>query len=238
MKLDILAFGAHPDDVELGCGGTLIKEIENGKKVGVIDLTQGELGSRGTIHTRKEEAAHAAEIMGLTIRENLALRDGFFEVNEASLLAVIEMIRKYKPSVVISNAVTDRHPDHGRGKELVERASFLSGLIRIETALNGVAQEKWRPNLVLNYIQDYYIKPDVVVGVTNQMDKKMEAVMAYKTQFYNPESKEPTTPISSKEFIEHLKGRASNYGRAIGEQYAEGFTCSRYLGVEQISSLI
>ena len=238
MKLDILAFGAHPDDVEISCAGTLIKEVQNEKKVGVIDLTQGELGSRGTKETRKEEAKRAAEILQLSIRENLMLADGFFEVNEENLLKIISKIRQYKPNIIITNSKTDRHPDHGRGYELVERAAFLAGLVKIETSLKGEKQEKWRPNLVLNYIQDHYIKPDVVVDITNTFETKMKSILAYKTQFYNPDSTEPQTPISSPEFLEHIKGRALQFGRNIKVKYAEGFTCSRILGVDSVFDLL
>ncbi len=238
MKLDILAFGAHPDDIELGCGGTLIKEVSQGKKVGIIDITEGELGSRGTRETRKTEAEEALDILGLSIRENLNLGDGFFEVNEASILRVIEKIRQYQPSIVITNAKSDRHPDHGRAYELVERAAFLSGLVKIQTELDGQSQEKWRPKTVLNYVQDNYLKPDIIIDITPHFDQKMKAILAYKTQFYNPDSTEPKTPISSPEFLDHLKGRAIQFGRNISVKYAEGFTCSRVLGVPSISNLL
>lgn len=238
MKLDILAFSAHPDDVELSCGGTIIKETAAGKKVGIIDLTEGELGSRGSRELRYKEAAKASEIMGLSIRENINIGDGFFEINQENLLKVIEKIRKYQPDIILTNAIRDRHPDHQRGYELVDRACFLSGLIKIETTLDGVKQEKWRPRLVLNYVQDYFIEADVVVDVTNQFDEKMKAIMAYSSQFYDPNSKEPQTPISGEDFLEHLKGRASQYGRAIQTRYAEGFTCVRSVGVNRLEDLI
>lgn len=238
MKLDVLAFGAHPDDIELGCGGTLIKETAQGKKVGIIDLTEGELGSRGTRETRKTEANEASKILGLSVRENLNLGDGFFEINQENLLKIIQKIRQYQPTVVITNAKTDRHPDHGRAHDLVERAAFLAGLIKIETTLDGKIQEKWRPKTVLNYVQDHYLKPDVVVDITNEFDQKMDSILAYKTQFYNPENDGPSTPISSPEFLDHLKGRAIQFGRNISVKYAEGFTCSRVLGVGSISDLL
>lgn len=233
VKLDILAFGAHPDDVELGCAGTLIKEIEAGKKVGIIDLTEGELGSRGSRELRKEEAQNAAQFMRVTIRENLNIGDGFFEVNEQTLLQVVKVIRTYQPDIVITNAKSDRHPDHARGHKLVERAAFLSGLLKIETE-----QEKWRPKLVLNYIQDRYIEPDIIIPINNYFDKKMEAVMCYSSQFYSENQDGPKTPISSQQFLDHLKGRAVQYGREIGEEYGEGFTCSRGLGVNSMGELL
>jgi len=237
MKLDILAFAAHPDDIELGCGGTIIKEATEGKKIGIIDLTEGELGSRGNRTLRYEEALAASELMGIVARENLNLGDGFFEVNKNNLLRVIEMIRKYQPDTVLTNASKDRHPDHGRGCELVERACFLSGLVKIETSVKNKLQNKWRPKVVLNYIQDEYIKPDIVVDITPHFDKKMEAILCYKSQFFDPKSKEPITPISSPEFLDHLKGRAIQFGRNIGAKYAEGFTSKRVLGVNSISDL-
>lgn len=233
VKLDVLAFGAHPDDVELSCGGTLLKEISLGKKVGIIDLTEGELGTRGSKEIRKKESEAASKLLGLEIRENLGMRDGFFEETEENITDIIKVIRKYQPEIVITNSKTDRHPDHGRGCNLVERATFLSGLVKIDTA-----QDKWRPNLVLNFIQDRYIKPDIVISIDNFFEKKMEVISCYSSQFFSPNSIEPETPISSKQFIDHLKGRAIQFGREIGVGYAEGFTCSRYLGVKSISDLI
>lgn len=223
MKLDILAFSAHPDDIELACSGTLIKQIKNGSKVGIIDLTEGELGSRGSRELRYEEAANATKIIENSIRENLNLGDGFFEINEQSLLRVVEMIRKYQPEIVLCNAIRDRHPDHGRGGELVKRAAFLAGLIKIETSLDGKQQEKWRPKQVFHYIQDEYIEPDFVIDITEEFETKMKSIMAYSSQFYNPESKEPQTPISSQEFMDFLDGRARQFGRTIGVKYGEGF---------------
>ena len=238
MKLDILAFGAHPDDVELACSGTLIKHIKNGTKVGVIDLTEGELGSRGSRELRYEEAGNASKIMGISARENLNLGDGFFEVNEESLLRVIEMIRKYQPEIVFCNAIKDRHPDHGRGSELVKRAAFLSGLIKIETEIDGKIQEKWRPKQVFHYIQDEYIEPDFVIDITEEFETKMESIYCYSSQFYNPKSTEPQTPISSKEFIDFLDGRARQFGRSIGAKYGEGFTSSNPLKIDSLNDLI
>ena len=238
MKLDILAFAAHPDDIELACSGTLIKEIARGKKVGIIDLTEGELGSRGSSELRYEEAAKASQVMGVSIRENLNLGDGFFEINEESMLRVIEMIRKYQPEIVVCNAIKDRHPDHGRGSELVKRAAFLSGLIKIETEIDGKIQEKWRPKQVFHYIQDEYIEPDFVIDITEEFETKMESIYCYSSQFYNPKSTEPQTPISSKEFIDFLDGRARQFGRSIGAKYGEGFTSSNPLKIDSLNDLI
>mgnify|MGYP001568228694 FL=1 len=238
MKLDILAFAAHPDDIELACSGTLIKHIKAGAKVGIIDLTEGELGSRGSRELRYEEAAKASNIIGNSARENLNLGDGFFEINEISLLSVIEMIRKYKPEVVLCNAISDRHPDHGRGGELVKRAAFLSGLVKINTALNGETQEKWRPKQVFHYIQDEYIEPDFVINITEEMPTKMNTILTYSSQFYNPNSKEPKTPISSQEFMDFLDGRARQFGRIIGCKYGEGFTSSNAIKVNSLQDIL
>lgn len=239
MKLDILAFGAHPDDVELAASGTLLKHIALRKKVGVVDMTLGELGTKGTATTRMSEAHEAAQILKLEVRENLQLPDGFFEINEASLLKVIHQLRKYRPEVVICNSVTDRHPDHGRGGDLISRACFLSGLIKVGTQNDdGTLQEAWRPKVVYRYIQDRWIKPDFVVDITAEYKTKMKAILAYKTQFYNPEDKGPVTPISSPEFLEYLEGRATNFGRIIGARYGEGFTVERSMGVNNLFDLV
>ena len=235
--MDILAFAAHPDDVELSCSGTIMKAISQGKKVGIIDLTQGELGSRGTIETRYTEAGNASRIMGLSIRENLKMADGFFEINEQNKREIIQMIRKYRPQIVLANAVEDRHPDHGRAAKLVSEACFLAGLRKIETELDGQKQEAHRPKAVYHYIQDHYIKPDFVVDVTEFIDRKIEAIEAYKTQFYDPNSTEPETPISGAEFFDFIKGRMLQFGRPIGVRYAEGFTVEREPGVEDLFDL-
>lgn len=237
MKLDILAFAAHPDDIELACSGTLIKQVKSGNKVGIIDLTEGELGSRGSRELRYKEAEKATKIIGNSIRENLNLGDGFFEINEQSLLRVVEMIRKYQPEIVLCNATKDRHPDHGRGGELVKRAAFLSGLVKIETKLDGVKQNKWRPKQVFHYIQDEYIEPDFVIDITNEMEDKMKSIKAYSSQFYNPESKEPQTPISSQDFIDFLDGRARQFGRTIGVKYGEGFNSVNPVKVHSLLDL-
>lgn len=237
MKLDILAFGAHPDDVELGCSGTIAKEISLGKKVGIVDLTRGELGTRGSVEIRNSESAKASAILGVIARENLDMRDGFFLNDEAHQLKIIEMIRKYKPEVVLCNAIQDRHIDHGKGSKLVSDACFLSGLIQIKTELNGVQQEAWRPKIVYHYIQWQNIEPDFVVDISDFMDKKMASVLAYGSQFYNPNSNEPVSPITSKNFLDSVKYRAQDLGRLVNVTYAEGFTTERYLAVNCLSDL-
>ncbi|GGI57686.1 bacillithiol biosynthesis deacetylase BshB1 [Winogradskyella haliclonae] len=237
MKLDILAIGAHPDDVELGCGGTVAKEVANGKKVGILDLTRGELGTRGTAETRDQEAADAAQILGVAVRENVAFADGFFVNDKAHQLEVIKMIRKYQPEIVLCNAIDDRHIDHRKGSQLVSNACFLSGLIKIETEINGKSQSSWRPKAVYHYIQWKDLKPDVVVDITGFMEQKMASVFAYKTQFYNPDSKEPETPISSKNFSDSIEYRARNTGRMVGVEHAEGYTVERFPAVESLFDL-
>lgn len=238
MKLDILAFGAHPDDVELGCGGTIAKEVALGKKVGIIDLTRGELGTRGSAEIRDQEATAAASILGITARENLAFRDGFFLNDEAHQIEIIKMIRKYKPEIVLCNAIDDRHIDHGKGSKLVSDACFLSGLRLIETQLDGVEQEAWRPKIVYHYIQWKNIEPDFVVDITGYMDIKTEAVMAYSSQFYDPNSNEPISPIASKNFLDSITYRAQDLGRLIFKDYAEGFTVERYVAVNSLGDLV
>ncbi len=238
MKLDILAFGAHPDDVELSCGATIAKEISLGKKVGIVDLTRGELGTRGTAEIRDEEAANAADILGVSVRENLRFRDGFFINDEQHQLEVIKMIRKYQPDIVLCNAVDDRHIDHGKGSKLVSDACFLSGLRKIETTHEGQEQEPWRPKLVYHYIQWKNLVPDFVVDVTGFIDIKVASLMAYKSQFYDPNSSEPVTPIATKNFKESIHYRAQDLGRLINSEYAEGFTAERYVAVNSLEDLI
>jgi len=238
MKLDVLAFGAHPDDVELGCAGTIAKEVSLGKKVGIIDLTQGELGTRGSAELRNVEATKAAEILGVSVRENLGFADGFFVNDKEHQLEIIKMLRKYQPEIVLCNAIDDRHIDHGKGSKLVSDACFLSGLQKIETELDGVTQEKWRPKLVYHYIQWKNLEPDFVVDVTGFMTQKIESVMAYSSQFFDPNSKEPQTPISSKNFTDSIEYRARDLGRLIGTEHAEGFTVERYLAVDSLDKLI
>ncbi len=238
MKLDILAFGAHPDDVELGCGATIAKEVSLGKKVGIVDLTRGELGTRGSADLRDKEAAHAAKILGVSIRENVRFADGFFTNDKDHQLAIIQMIRKYQPDVVLCNAIDDRHIDHPKGSKLVSDACFLSGLQKIETVMDGDVQEKWRPKQVYHYVQWKPIDPDFVVDVTGFMETKIAAVQAYASQFFDPESTEPETPITSKNFIESIDYRAKDLGRLIGVAHAEAFTSERYVAVENLDKLI
>ncbi|MDX9789409.1 MAG: bacillithiol biosynthesis deacetylase BshB1 [Candidatus Kapabacteria bacterium] len=238
MKLDILAFGSHPDDVELGCGGTLAKEISLGKKVGIIDLTRGELGTRGSAEIRDSESARASEILGVSIRKNLRMRDGFFVNDEKHQLEVIKMIRKYKPEIVLCNAIDDRHIDHPKGSNLVSDACFLSGLRMIETELNGEKQEAHRPKVVYHYIQWKNIEPDFVVDISGFMGKKLAAVFAYDSQFFDEKSNEPVTPIATKNFQESIEYRAKDLGRLIGVEYAEGYTVERYAAVNSLSDLI
>lgn len=238
MKTDILAFGAHPDDVELSCSGTLMKHIANGKTVAIVDLTRGELGSRGTPEIRKAEAEKAGKIMGIAQRKILDLGDGHFENNESNRRKLIEMVRHFKPEIVLCNAVSDRHPDHGRASQLTSEACFYAGLVKIETSFEGKAQEAWRPKAVYHYVQDRFIEPDFVVDVSEFAEKKRECIMAYSSQFYNPASKEPQTPISSPEFLEALFAKMSIWGRAMNVRYAEGFTVERYPGVNDLFDLV
>lgn len=237
MKLDVLAFGAHPDDVELGCGGTIAKEVAQGKKIGIIDLTRGELGTRGTAETRDEEAFNAAKILGVSLRTNMKFNDGFFINDKVHQLAIIKMIRKYQPEIILCNAIDDRHIDHGKGSKLVSDACFLSGLLKIETKEDGILQKPWRPKQVYHYIQWKNLEPDIVIDVSGFVDKKMEAVLAYKTQFYDANSKEPQTPISSKNFTDSIVYRARDLGRLVGVEYAEGFTVERYPAVDSLFDL-
>ncbi|OKL41697.1 bacillithiol biosynthesis deacetylase BshB1 [Pontibacter flavimaris] len=239
MKLDILAFASHPDDIELGCAGTLIAHIAAGRKVGIVDLTVGELGTRGTPETRLKEGEDAARIMGVSVRENLGFADGFFRNDREHQLKVMEMLRKYKPEIVIANAIHDRHPDHGRGAELVSESCFKAGLRMIETQdTDGAVQEAWRPKAVYHYIQDRLISPDFVVDVTPYWEKKMEAVRAFRSQFHNPDDSSPNTYISSPEFLEFITARAKELGHAIGATYGEGFTKERHLGVRNMFDLL
>lgn len=237
QKLDILAIGVHPDDIELACSGTLLKSIAAGKKVGLLDLTRGELGSRGSAELRDKEAANASKLMGAVVRENCRMKDGFFQHTEANLLKIIEVLRAWQPDIVLANAISDRHPDHGRAAKLIADACFLSGLLRIETTRNGQNQEKWRPAAVYHYIQDYHIKPDFVIDISDFIEKKMELILTFKSQFYNPDSKEAETPISGKAFLDFLYARATDFGRPAGIKYAEGFTVTRTPAVDQIFDL-
>lgn len=238
MKVDVLAIGAHPDDVELGCGGTIAKLISEGKKVAIIDLTQGELGTRGTNETRAIEAKNAAEILGISARENLKMKDGFLINSEEYQLRIIKAIRTYQPEIVFCNAVDDRHPDHAKAAKLASDACFLSGLIKIETEESGKKQEKWRPKQVFHYIQWKNLEPDFVIDISGFLDKKIESCLAYKTQFYDPTSTEPTTPISSKSFLDSITYRAQDLGRLAGVEHAEGFTTEKTLALKNFDGII
>lgn len=237
MKLEILVLAAHPDDAELGCGGTIAKHVSLGHKVGVVDFTKGELGTRGTPQTRDEEAAESARILGLSARENLGLKDGFFQNDKENQIVVIRAIRKYRPEIVLANAVYDRHPDHGKGAELAYDSCFLAGLAKIETSQDGQIQAPWRPKAVYHYIQSQLIEPDFVIDISAFWDKKMEAVRAFRTQFYDPASKEPDTYISNPGFLKLLESRANEFGHAIGASYGEGFTVRRIIGANNLFDL-
>lgn len=241
MKLDLLAIGVHPDDVELGCSGTIINETKLGKKVGIVDLTQGELGTRGSVETRYAEAAEAARIMGVQVRENLKMRDGFFINDEQHKLELIRIIRKYQPEIVLSNALEDRHPDHGRAGKMIAEACYLAGLVKIETRdEQGNIQDRWRPKYVLHYIQDRLQEPDLLVDISAVFDQRMKAVEAYSTQFFNPERETagPVTYISTPDFRESVVARARMLGKRIGVRYAEGFTTQKTLGISSLDALI
>lgn len=238
MKLDVLAFGAHPDDVEISAGGTMASLVASGKRAGIVDLTRGELGSRGSADLRDEEAANAGKILGIAVRHQLHMRDGFFTHDEHNLLKIVQVIRLHQPDIVLANAESDRHPDHGKGARLVAEAAFLAGLRKVETHHDGEPQEAWRPRAVYHFLQDYFMEPDIVVDVSDFFEKKMEAIRAFSSQFYDPESKEPETPISGEEFFDFLKSRAMQLGRQIGALYGEGFTTSRYIGTNDLTSLL
>lgn len=227
MKLDILAVGVHPDDIELACSGTLLKHIALGKKVGLLDLTRGELGSRGSADIRDQEAENARKLMGVSIRENTKMADGFFSHTEENLRKIINVIRAYQPEIVLANSLEDRHPDHGRAAKLTADACFLSGLVRIKTERDGKQQDKWRPKAVYHYIQDYHLKPDFVVDITSVIEQKMELILTYKSQFYNPEDTSPLTPISGKDFLDFIYARARDFGRPASVEYAEAFNVAR-----------
>ena len=241
MKLDILAIGVHPDDIELGCSGTLINEINRGKKVGILDLTQGELGTRGTVETRYHEAANAAMIIGVQLRDNLKMRDGFFRNDEEHQLKLIAALRKYRPDIVIGNVLHDRHPDHGRAGHMIADACFLSGLARIVTTdADGIEQEKWRPTYVLHYIQDWYHEPDLLIDISDVFEQRMKSIEAYSTQFHTAatSSEGPQTYISTPDFLESVIARARMFGKRIGVKYAEGFISEKKIGIRNLDALI
>lgn len=239
MKLDILAIGVHPDDVELSCSGTLLKAIDQGRKVGLLDLTRGELGTRGNAEIRQQEAVDAAKLMGALIRENNKMDDGFFRQTRKNIMKIVRVIRKYQPEIVLANAVEDRHPDHARASKLTSDACFIAGLTKVESIDNeGNKQERWRPKAIYHYIQDYHLKPDFVIDITPYFDRKMELIMTFKSQFYDPNSKEPDSPISSANFMESIRAKNRVFGRPIGADYGEGFNVERTPGVKDLFDLI
>lgn len=240
MKLDVLAIGVHPDDVELSCAGVLLMEKSRGKKTGIVDLTRGELGTRGSAELRKQEAADAAKVLGVEIRENLDMADGFFENNRENQIKLIRVIRKYQPTVILCNSIDDRHPDHGRSAKLVDDAAFLAGLRKIETAENNQPQAAWRPSYVLHYLQDYYHEPSFVVDISEAIDKKVEAIRCYKSQFYSQEydKNEPQTYISSPEFLNGIINRSAAFGKIIGVKHAEAFVTKKLVGIQNLDSLV
>ena len=236
-KLDLLAFAAHPDDVEISASGIMLKHVNAGLKTGIIDLTQGELSTRGNLESRSRETAAASKLLQLTARENLMLSDGFFEINQEALIAVIKMIRKYQPDIMLINAENDRHPDHGMAHKLVKRAAFLSGLIKIETEIEGENQKPWRPRNIYAYIQDLFVEPNLIIDVSDYWIQRMEVLDCFSSQFYNPNSKEPQTPISTPEFRMNIEGRSVQLARYINCHHAEGLLYVRPLGVELLSDL-
>ena len=238
MKLDILAFGVHPDDVELSCAGVLLLEKATGKKTGIIDLTKGELGTRGTGEIRVREAAVAAEILGVDIRENLEMADGFFQNDESHQRKIISVIRKYQPEIILCNAPSDRHPDHGRSAKLVSEAAFLSGLMKVKTEDNGSIQDEWRPKYVMNYIQDRFLLPGFVIDISDVFDKKIESIMAYSSQFHKEGENEPQTYISTPGFLDSVIYRHKWFGKMIGSEYAEGFISEKMIGLKSFDALI
>ena len=237
MKLDILVLAAHPDDAELGCSGTIAAHVAKGYKVGIVDLTQGEMGTRGTPETRLKESDDAARILGLSARENMAFKDIYFKDDEFHQKELIRVIRKYQPDIVLANAVTDRHPDHGKGASLSTNACFMSGLRKIETSQDGVAQNPWRPKFVYHYIQNNYIQPDFIVDISEFWDTKVASIMAFKSQFYDPTNQEPASFISSPEFLPFIESRAREFGHRIMTKYGEGFTVERFIGVDDLFDL-
>lgn len=236
-KLDVLVIAAHPDDAELGCSGTIASHIAKGYKVGIVDLTHGEMGTRGTPEIRLQEAEEAGRILGLSARENLGFKDIYFKDDEAHQLELIKIIRKYQPEIVLANAITDRHPDHGKGASLASNACFMSGLRKIETECDGLFQQAWRPKFVYHYIQNNYIEPNFIVDISAHWDTKVASIMAFKSQFYDPSSQEPASFISSPEFLPFVESRSREFGHRIMVKYGEGFTVERFLGVDNLFDL-
>lgn len=237
LKLDILVIAAHPDDAELGCSGTIAAHVAKGQKVGIIDLTRGEMGTRGTPELRLEEADKASEILGLAARENMGFKDVYFQDDKSHQLELIKIIRKYQPEIVLANAITDRHPDHGKGSSLASSACFMSGLRKIETELDGQKQKAWRPKFVYHFIQNNYIEPDFVMDITDYWDIKVKSILAYQSQFYDPNSREPESFISDPEFLPFIEARAREMGHKILTKYGEGFTVERMMGVNDLFDL-
>ena len=238
MELDILVFGAHPDDAELGCGGTIASHVAQGLKVGVVDFTKGEMGTRGTPETRMKESSDSAQILGLQARENLGFEDVFFKNDKEHQMEVAKMIRKYRPGIVLANAVSDRHPDHGKAAQVVQGAWFLAGLSKLDTAIDGQKQEPWRPKVIYHYIQSIYIKPDFIVDVSGFWDTKLKAILSFQSQFFDPDSNEPETYVSSPAFLKMIESRSSDFGHSIGSEHAEGFTVNRNIGVKSLTHLL
>ncbi|MFZ9188391.1 MAG: bacillithiol biosynthesis deacetylase BshB1 [Algoriphagus sp.] len=237
LKLDILVLAAHPDDAELGCSGTIAAQVAKGHKVGIVDLTHGEMGTRGTPELRLQEAAKAARILGLATRENMGFEDVFFKDDAEHQLKLIQVIRKYQPEIVLANAVTDRHPDHGKGASLATNACFMSGLTKIETWHDGNKQSAWRPKFVYHYIQNNYLQPDFIVDISAYWDIKLKSIAAFGSQFFDPESKEPASFISSPDFLPFIESRAREFGHRIQVKYGEGFTVERFIGVADLFDL-
>jgi len=238
MKLDVLAFAAHPDDVELACSGTIAKLKSQGYAVGIIDLTRGELGTRGSAEIRDQEAAASAKILQLDVRENLGFRDGFFEDDEIHRMRIVEKLRLYQPEIILINAPEDRHPDHGKGSKLVRDAAFLSGLRRVPTSLDGLPQEAWRPKQVFKYIQDYYLEPSFVVDITDTMDTKLASIRAFASQFFTGDANGPQTPISTPDFMDFIQARAREFGRLGGVKYGEGFITEKSPRIDDLMKLV
>ena len=237
-QVDILAIGAHPDDVEIGASGTLLKHIDAGKSVAIVDLTQGELGTRGSGPLRLREGEEARKKMGAKLRVNLGLADGLFDLEEGQLRKLVIQIRRFQPDIILANAISDRHPDHGRGAEFVRRATFLSGLVKIETEYNGLKQERWRPRAIYHYMQAHQLKPDVLVDITPYIEKKIELIQCFSSQFYDPDSTEPESHLTDKDFFDVIRAKAKVYGRPIRVPYAEGFNVARTMGIDYLTDLI
>lgn len=239
-KIDILAIGVHPDDIELACSGTLLRHIAQGKTVGLLDLTMGELGTRGSGPLRLIEADNAAKIMGAAFRENLQMSDGFFQYSQSNILKIVRVIRASQPKIILANSLSDRHPDHGRAAKLVADACFYSGLVKVETkGQDGKIQDRWRPNALYHFIQDRNLVPDFVVDISEYIDKKEELILAFRSQFFDPDgaSKDLETPISGEDFLKFLRAKARTYGRAAGFEYAEGYNVDRMIGVQDLYDL-